>query len=422
MNRRVVVVGMGAVSPLGLDYESMWKALLAGESGVDRIASFDASTLPCQIAAEIKGFNPAQMIGKTKLTKYMTRSVQLLVCASNMAVEDAGVQMENVDPNEVGIAIGSSTNPIPVEELSYFYRFARGGDWDYRQLGSRASWDIKFLFKNMTNMSSCILSIVYGLHGPNMTTHTACASGAQAIGEGFRIIQRGDAEMMICGGSDAIIDPMGIAGFMLLGVLSKNNTEPKKASRPFDRKRDGFVLGEGAGVLVLEELSHALNRKAPIHAELIGYGSSSNAYRITDIHGDCDGAVLAIEACLRDADVTRQDIDYINAHGTSTIQNDRTETTAIKRVFGDYAYELPMSSMKSMMGHAISAAGSLELIATILAIEQNMIPPTINYEFPDPKCDLDYVPNRARKADVDVALSNSFAFGGQNASLLVRRY
>jgi 3-oxoacyl-[acyl-carrier-protein] synthase II len=255
-----------------------------------------------------------------------------------------------------------------------------------------------------------------------MTVHTACASGSQAIGEAFRTIQRGDADIMICGGCDALIDFVSLSGFILLGVLSKNNQQPQKASRPFDKKRDGFVLAEGAGVLILEELSHALKRNAHIHAELIGYGCSSNAYRITDIHSDCHGAVLSIESALKDANLKGEDIDYINAHGTSTIQNDKTETTAIKTVFGDYAYQLPTSSIKSMIGHAISATGSLELISTILTITEGLIPPTINYEFPDPKCDLDYVPNEFRRADIDTALSNSFAFGGQNATLIVKKY
>ena len=410
-------MGMGALSPLGLDYRSTWNALVGGQSGIDRITLFDASTYPWKIAGEVKGFAPEKAIENRKLIPYLPRSVQLLVPACSMAVEESSIDGADIDPARFGVVIGASVDIFSPEQLKLDYSLEKRTDWYYRNSGKRPMLDPKDFFRNMTNIASCILAVNHGARGHNLCIHTACASGAQAIGDAYRIIQRGQADVMIAGGCDSLISFLGIAGFGLLGALSKNNDNPHKACRPFDRKRDGFVLAEGAGVVVLEELEHARSRGADIRAELLGYGASSNAYRITDMNET--GPVLSMRSALTDASLKPEDMDYINAHGTSTPQNDRLETSAIKKVFGEKAFDLPVSSIKSMMGHSISAAGALELIASILTIEEGVIPPTVNYEYPDPKCDLDYVPNTSRKAEVRVALSNSFAFGGHNASLVV---
>jgi 3-oxoacyl-[acyl-carrier-protein] synthase II len=411
---------MGAISPLGLDLESTWRALLLGTSGIDYISHFDASTFPNRIAAEVKGYQHATK--PKKVSKFMIRGVQFLADATKMAVGDAKLKTDRVDCKRVGICVGISGNFPDLEVMKYYYDF-RNDNYKLDTLRFAREGTINPLapFHESMNTGSCILSIIYGFKGPNSTVHTACGSSAHSIGTAFRTIQYGDADVMVAGGSDAMITPMGIAAFSILGALSGNNDNPQKASRPFDLKRDGFVLGEGAGVVILEELSHALKRGTHIHCELVGYGSSCDAYRITDSPPDGRGAALAMKAALRDGGLNSTDINYINAHGTSTPQNDKAETNAIKEIFGSHAYAIPISSIKSMIGHTISASGALELIATIFCLRNNQIPPTINYEHPDPNCDLDYVPNESRNVRVDTALSNSFGFGGHNASLIVRK-
>jgi len=422
IDRKVVVTGLGTVTPLGLNVESTWNSLLAGQSGIDYISHFDAATFPTRIAGEVKGFNPVQMVKEKKHLKFMIRSVQFLVFAAKMAVADAKLDTGIIDSNRIGICVGSSSDFPDLEDIAYYYNFKCDNyHMDMRRFATEGNVNPLKPFLESTNTASCILSIIHHAKGPNITIHTACASSANAIGTAYRTIQYGDADVMMCGGCDMQTTPIGVTAFSLLGALATNNDSPQKASRPFDRKRNGFVLGEGAGILILEELSHAVERGAHIYAELIGYGSSSDAYRITDSPENGRGAAMAMKAAIIDAKLKPPDIDYINAHGTSTPQNDRAETNAIKGVFGDYAYDIPISSIKSMIGHTISASGAIELISTILSVQHNIIPPTINYENPDPKCDLDYVPNKSREARVDVALSNSFGFGGQNASLIVRK-
>ncbi|REK53939.1 MAG: beta-ketoacyl-[acyl-carrier-protein] synthase II [Thermobacillus sp.] len=410
MKHRVVVTGMGIVTSLGSDLETFWSNLVAGKSGVSRIESFDVSEYPTQIAAEIKDFNPEDHIDR-KEARRMDRFVQFAVAAGKMAVQDAGLELGvNVDPERVGVIVGSGIGGLGTWEEQHSILLEKGP--------KRVS--PFFIPMMIANMASGQISMSIGAKGPNTTAVTACATGTHSIGDSFKLIQRGDADAMICGGAEATIRPTGLAGFCSMRAMSTRNDEPEKASRPFDAERDGFVMGEGSGVLVLESLDHAVKRGARIYAEVIGYGMSGDAYHITD--PDPDGAARCMQRALKDAGIEPEAIDYINAHGTSTPVGDRSETIAIKKAFGDHAYKLAVSSTKSMTGHLLGAAGGIESVILALTLKNGVIAPTINLEHPDPECDLDYVPNAARKSDVKTALSNSFGFGGHNATIVMRKY
>lgn len=426
MERRVVITGMGAVTPLGKNLKSTWENLMRSESGIDYISMFDASSFPVKIAAEVKDFDDSALNLPPELEPFAGRSSKFCVAAAQEALRNAGINLDAIDHTMFGISLGGNEETSKLSEFSNAFR-------EENILFSLQNKDLSYFkesnylaqiwaLRRCAHTTSNILSILCNARGPVSTSSTACASSAQAIGKAMRMIEHGDADIMITGGSDSIISEFSVAGFGLLGALSHNNDNPKKASRPFDLKRDGFVLGEGSGILILEELSHARARGARILAEITGFGSSSNAYRLTDSPPDGRGADQSMRAALQDAGILPDAIDYINAHGTSTLINDRSETQAIKKVFGRTAYDIPISSNKSMLGHLIASAGTIELIVSVMTIQNNIIPPTINYEIPDPDCDLDYVPNEPRKYQVNSVLSNSFAFGGQNASLVVERY
>jgi 3-oxoacyl-[acyl-carrier-protein] synthase II len=401
---------MGIVTSLGSDLETFWSNLVAGKSGVSRIESFDVSEYPTQIAAEIKDFNPEDYIDR-KEARRMDRFVQFAVAAGKMAVQDAGLELGvNVDPERVGVIVGSGIGGLGTWEEQHSILLEKGP--------KRVS--PFFIPMMIANMASGQISMSIGAKGPNTTAVTACATGTHSIGDSFKLIQRGDADAMICGGAEATIRPTGLAGFCSMRAMSTRNDEPEKASRPFDAERDGFVMGEGSGVLVLESLEHAVKRGARIYAEVIGYGMSGDAYHITD--PDPDGAARCMQRALKDAGIEPEAIDYINAHGTSTPVGDRSETLAIKKAFGDHAYKLAVSSTKSMTGHLLGAAGGIESVILALTLKNGVIAPTINLENRDPECDLDYVPNAARKSDVKTALSNSFGFGGHNATIVMRKY
>ncbi|HEY7140107.1 MAG TPA: beta-ketoacyl-ACP synthase II [Methylomirabilota bacterium] len=408
---RVVVTGLGAVTPLGNSVPEFWRAICEGRSGVGPITRFDPKRLDCRIAAEVRGFDPLKVIEKKELKK-LDLFIQYAIAAGVEAVEDAKIDFSQVDPTRAGALVGSGIGGI----LSIL-------EW-HRVLLEKGPGRVSpfFVPSLIINMASGQLSIRYKLKGPNSSVVTACATGNHAIGDAFRIIQRGDADLMVAGGSEAIIDELPIGGFAQMKALSTRNDEPTRASRPFDADRDGFVPGEGAGIVVLESLEQARRRGARIYAEIVGYGMTSDAYHMTAPDPDGDGAIRAMTGALRDAGLRPENVGYINAHGTSTPYNDKTETLAIKQVFGDHARRLPVSSTKSMTGHLLGAAGGIEAIATVLALQQGTLPPTINYETPDPDCDLDYVPNAARKVEVDAALSNGFGFGGTNATLAFRRW
>ncbi len=406
MKNRVVVTGIGMITPLGVGVEKNWLRLCEGNSGVGNISYFDTSAYKVKIAGEVRDFEPSDFIPRKEIKK-MDRFIQLAVAAGIIAVEDAGLKISASEAEQVGVVLGTGIGGLPAIE-KYHKVLLRDG------VGRVTPFFIPMLIPNLAPGQ---IALRFGFKGPNFSTVTACASGAHAIGEAFRIIQRGEATVMVTGGSEAVITPLGVAGFSAMKALSTRNDEPKRASRPFDKKRDGFVMSEGAGILVLEELSHAIARSAKIYAELVGFGMSADAYHISTPHPEGNGAAQAIRLCLQDAGLTPNEVDYINAHGTSTILNDKQETQAIKQVFGEYAQQLAVSSVKSMLGHLLGAAGGVEAIATILSIVNGVIPPTINYEEQDPDCDLDYVPNKARPADLAVALSNSFGFGGANASI-----
>ena len=409
-NARVVVTGLGAVTPVGNSAPAFWTAVCEGRSGIGSITRFDAKRLDTRIAGEVKGFDPLRVIEKKDLKK-LDLFIQYAVAAGVEAVEDAKIDFTEVDSTRAGALIGSGIGGI----LSIL-------EW-HRVLLEKGPGRISpfFIPSLIVNMASGHLSIRYKLKGPNSAVVTACATGNHAIGDAFRIIQRGDADVMLAGGAEAIIDELPIAGFCSMKALSLRNDEPERASRPFDANRDGFVAGEGAGILVLESLEHARRRGARIYAEIVGYGMTADAYHMTAPDPDGDGATRAMEGALADGGLRPEDVGYINAHGTSTPYNDKTETLAIKRVFSDHAGRLAVSSTKSMVGHLLGAAGGIEAVATALALYHGILPPTINYETPDPECDLDYVPNVARKTEVEVALSNGFGFGGTNATLAFRR-
>ncbi len=408
---RVVVTGMGVVSPVGLDLNTTWESLIAGRSGVDYITQFDTEGFDTRFAAELKGFEPTDYISR-KEARRMDRFTQMAVVASMEALEHAALQIDPTNQDDIGVLVGSGIGGLLTlsEQISVLRE--KGPD--------RVS---PFLVPMMiTDMASGQISILLGARGPNFCPTSACSSGSDAIGTAYEIIKRGDAIAMLAGGSEAVISPIGVAGFNASRAISTRNDAPQLASRPFDSERDGFVLGEGAAVLVLEDLSFAQERGAQILAEVIGYGASSDAFHITQPAEDGEGAVRAMKMAIKKAGLAPDEVDYINAHGTSTPLNDRVETVAIKAVFGDHAYKVPISSTKSMTGHLVGAAGAIEATICIMAIQHGIIPPTINLTNPDPDCDLDYVPNVARRTRVNTALSNSFGFGGHNSVLVFRRY
>lgn len=408
---RVVITGLGVISPLGNDIDTFWNHLIQGKSGVSTITRFDTSDFAVKIAAEVKDFNPLDFMNK-KDAKRMDRFVQFAVAASKMALEHAGLDMDKVEKERVGTYIGSGIGGLETLEEQHKVMMKRGP----RRVSPF------FVPMMIANMASGIVSIQIGAKGPNSAAISACATGTHCVGDAFKILQRGDADVMIAGGTEATILPMAVAGFSAMGALSTNNEAPEKASRPFDRDRDGFVMGEGAGVLVLETLEHAQKRGANIIAEVVGYGMTADAYHLTSPDPEGDGAKRSMLMAVKDAGLEPEDVDYINAHGTSTDYNDKFETIAIKGAFGEHAKRLAISSTKSMTGHLLGAAGGIETIATALAIKEGIVPPTINLENPDPDCDLDYVPNEARKMRVRAALSNSLGFGGHNATIALKEY
>ena len=410
VTRRVVVTGLGAVTPLGIGVEKTWTALCAGTPGIGPITRFDATGYASRIAGEVKEFNPADFIEKKDIKK-MDTFIHYAVAAGQMAVDDAGLKVTPEIAERVGVYIGAGIGGLPAIEHFHKVLLEKGPD--------RVS--PFFIPMVIINLASGQVAIRLGAKGPNSCAVTACATGNHCIGDAFRIIQHGEADVMLAGGAEATITPLAVAGFGSAKALSRRNDEPARASRPFDRERDGFILGEGAGVLVLEELESARRRGARIYAELIGYGMNSDAYHITAPAAEGEGAVRCMELAIANAGIAKDEIGYINAHGTSTMA-DAIETKAIKQVFGERAYRIPISSTKSMTGHLLGAAGGVEAVFSVLAIARHMLPPTINLENPDPECDLDYIPWKAREASVSTALSNSFGFGGVNACLLFRRF
>jgi len=411
LSRRVVVTGVGLLCSVGSGTEECWEAIREGKNGIGRITAFDATAFNCQIAGEVKSFDPANWVEKKEIKK-MGRFIQFGIAASEFAVSASGLKVTAENEERVGVYIGSGIGGFEVIER------------EHRNLLEKGPGRISpfFIPATIVNLASGQVSMRTGAKGPNSATATACTTSAHAIGDSYRIIERGDADAMICGGTEACITPMGIGGFAAMRALSQRNSEPERASRPWDRDRDGFVVGEGAGIVVLEELETAKRRGAPIIAEIVGYGMSADAYHITTPAENGDGAYRVMRNALRDAHLEPHQIDYVNAHGTSTDIGDKMETIAIKRTFGDHAYKVAVSSTKSMTGHLLGGAGGLEAGITVLAIRDQIAPPTINYDTPDPECDLDYVPNVARPMVINHALSNSFGFGGTNGSLIFKRY
>ena len=409
MKKRVVVTGIGLVSPLGNTTEETWRAILAGRSGVDYITRFDTSGFAVRFAAETKGFDPIKFVEKKELKK-MDYFIYFAIAASREAIADSGLSIGGAEAEEIGVYIGSGIGGFGVFEREH-KKMLEGGPGRISPF---------FIPAAIVNLASGYVSIYTGAKGPNSATATACSSGAHAIGDSFKIIERGDAIAMICGGSEGAITPMSVGGFASMRALSTRNDDPQTASRPFDKDRDGFVIGEGAGILILEELEHARRRGAKIYAEVVGYGMTSDAFHYT--MPDMDGPRRVMLKAIKDAGISPDKVDYINVHGTSTPIGDKNETSAIKAAFGEHARRLAASSTKSMTGHLLGGAGGLESGITALAVHHQLLPPTINYETPDPECDLDYVPNEARPATVDYALSNSFGFGSTNAALLFKRF
>lgn len=409
MKQRVVVTGMGVVTALGSDLDTLWRSLMEGKSGISQIETFDTTDYPTKIASSVKDFNPEDYIDK-KETRRMDRFVQFGIAASKKALEDAELDMDQTNRDRVGVIVGSGIGGL--------------GTWEeqHRILLEKGVKRVSPFFIPMmiANMASGHISMMIGARGPNTAAVSACATGTHSIGDAFKIIQRGDADVMICGGAEATIRPIGMAGFCAMRAMSTRNDEPERASRPFDVDRDGFVMGEGSGVLVLESLEHALQRGARIYAEVAGYGMSADAHHITE--PDPEGPALCMTRAIQDAGFQPEQIDYINAHGTSTPVGDKSETRAIKAALGDHARNVAISSTKSMTGHLLGAAGGVEAVICALTLQHGMIPPTINLENQDPECDLDYVPNVPRKADVRTAMSNSFGFGGHNATVVLTKY
>ena len=409
--RRVVITGMGAITPLGLSPEEFWQGCVEGRSGVTPITSFDASAYPVRINAAVKGFDPLDYIDR-KEARRMARFTQFAVAAARQAIDAAGLQLDKEDTSRIGVVLGNGNGGFPNTEEAGRTLVEKGG----------MRMDPFFVPKMLPNMAASQVAIQFGLGGFNNTAITACAASTQAIGDALEVIRRGKADVMLTGGTEAGICEMGLSSFCVMRALSTHNEEPEKASRPFDGERDGFVCAEGAAILVLESLEHAKARGATILAELAGCASSADAYHIVAPCENGEGALRAMRWALEDAGITTDDVDYINAHGTSTVLNDLAETRAIKGLFGERAYKIPISSTKSMIGHVLGGAGALESVVCVKTLQTGVIHPTINYEHPDPECDLDYVPNKCRKADVRIVLKNSFGFGGQNACLVFKRF
>ncbi|OGW26411.1 MAG: beta-ketoacyl-[acyl-carrier-protein] synthase II [Nitrospirae bacterium GWC2_42_7] len=409
--RRVVVTGVGLITPLGVGVEKSWDGLIQGKSGIKRITRFDTALFPTKIAGEVDGFDPENYI-EIKEIKKMDRFIHFGIAASTMAMEASGLKIDEKNAERVGVYVGAGMGGLPAIEHYHEILLEKGP----RRITPF------FIPMLIINLAAGQISIRYGAKGPNCAPATACATGSHAIGDAFKVIQRGDADAMIAGGTESVITTMGIGGFNAMKALSTRNDEPEKASRPFDKDRDGFVMGEGAGIVVLEELGHAVERKAKILAELVGYGLTGDAYHITSPAPGGEGAARCMSMALRDAEIDPSKVDYINAHGTSTKYGDEFETAAIKTAFKEHAYKVAVSSTKSMTGHLLGAAGGVEAVVCVLSIVNNIIAPTINLDNPDPECDLDFVPNKAREANINYALSNSFGFGGTNACLLFKKY
>lgn len=410
MKKRIVITGIGLVTPYGVGKDVFWNGLTSGKNAIDYLSTVDTANLPVKIGGEVKDFDPESLLGK-KEARRMDRFTQFAVIAGIEAIKDAGLDFDRVDRERVGVIIGSGIGGIHILEQQHSLLLERGPD--------RIS--PFFIPMLISNMASAYLPIMFGLTGISFSVNTACATGATAIGEAVKAIQSGECDIVITGGTDGAITPLSIAGFANMKALSTRN-DPESASRPFDAQRDGFVMAEGAGILVIEDLETALSRGANIYAEIAGVGSTSDAYHLTAPEPEGRLQARAMELALRYGGIEKEDVDYINAHGTSTPLNDAVETKAIKTLFGDLAYKIPISSNKSMIGHTLGAAGGIELIATALTIKEGIIPPTINYEYPDPECDLDYVPDIKREKEVSVALSNSFGFGGHNVSIALKKY
>jgi 3-oxoacyl-[acyl-carrier-protein] synthase II len=411
LKRRVVITGVGLVTPVGVGIDNVWKRLLNGESGIAPLTRFDVTQHDTKIAGEVKDFKAEEYMSVKEL-KRMDLFIQYALAATKIAMNDSGLDMAKEDAERAGVVVGTGLGGLPTLEKYHSVYLERGP-------GRISPFFIPML---IANEAPGHIAINHGLKGPNLSIVTACATGGHSIGDAMRIIQYGDADVMVAGGCEANITPLTVGGFNAMKALSTRNDEPQKASRPFDKDRDGFVVAEGAGIVILEELERAKARGAKIYAELIGYGYNGDAYHITAPCPDGDGFIRCINMALRDAGLNPDSVDYINAHGTSTGLNDQTETLAIKKVFGDRAYKLPVSSTKSMTGHLLGAAGAIEAIFSVLAIRDRVCPPTINYETPDPDCDLDYVPNEARNHEINIALSNSFGFGGTNCVLAIKRF
>ena len=411
VRQRAVITGMGAVTPLGMNAQEFWKNLVAGNSGIGPMTLCDPTDFPCRIAGEVKGFDPVQFVNP-KEARRMARFSQLGVAAALMALEDASLDMSKEDQHRVGVLLGNGNGGFPTTEEGCRVLVEKGG--------MRMS---PFFFPmTLPNMAAANVSRIVGAKGYNSTVITACAASNQAMGEALEVIRRGSADVMLTGGTEAGISQLGLGGFSVMKALSSRNEEPQRASRPFDAQRDGFVPAEGSVVLVLENMEHAVNRGADILCELAGFGCSSDAYHPVHPDESCESSTQAMRLALEDAGVGLEELDYINAHGTSTPLNDAVESQAVKRLFGEHAYKIPVSSTKSMIGHSLGAAGALEAVPCVSSITEGIIPPTINYEFPDPECDLDYVPNQAREKDVRVVMSNAFGFGGQNACVVFKKY
>jgi 3-oxoacyl-[acyl-carrier-protein] synthase II len=426
MKRRVVVTGMGCITPVGNTVETMWKSLQEARNGVGTITHFDATKFPTTFAGEVRDFDFDSLVEDPARFADAGRNIRFAIGAAAQAIKDSGINdSRNLNPARFGIYLGAGEGQQDFMQFMTLISAAqKDGEVDVRRFTHDflESMNPQFELELEPNMPAAHLSSLFNAQGPNLNCLTACAASSQAIGEAAEIIRRNDADVMLSGGAHSMIHPFGLTGFNLLTALSERNDSPKTASRPFDLNRDGFVLGEGAGMLVLEELEHARARGAQIYGEIRGYGSTADAYRITDIHPEGRGAISCIRMALRDAEMNPEQIGYVNAHGTSTTVNDRVETMAIKGGLGEHAWKTPVSSIKSMMGHLIAAAGSVEAITCLLAIRDGVLPPTINYETPDPECDLDYIPNQARESRIKAALSNSFGFGGQNVALIISEF
>jgi 3-oxoacyl-[acyl-carrier-protein] synthase II len=411
LKKRVLITGMGVISPVGTGLEKFWEGLVSGRSGIGPITRFNPENLPTRIAGEVKDFDPLDYLDR-KEAKRMDRFCQFAVAGTIMALEDALLDLTSIDLDRFAVVLGTGIGGTQTFEEQHQVLLEKGP-------GRVSPFFVPMM---IANMAAGQISIYLGARGPNYTVVSACASATNAIGEAYRLLQRGEADLAVTGGTEASVTPMSLSGFCSMKALSTRNEDPTKASRPFDKERDGFVLSEGSGILILETMEHALRRGARIHGEIVGYGCSTDAHHITAPAPNGRGAARAMKLALEDAGISPEDVQYINAHGTSTDLNDKYETMAIKEVLGSYAYRVPISSTKSMTGHLLGAAGAVEAIASLLAINREMIPPTINYEVPDEDCDLDYVPNQARPCAVDVVLSNSFGFGGHNASIVLKRY